>query len=75
MIIMKRLRAAAAVIGSLVTGLLLTISASARSIEDYPIEERLIFGIFPLWVLLLLLAGVVMAAIIIIVEIVKRKMK
>ncbi|MCM1334934.1 MAG: hypothetical protein NC084_09975 [Bacteroides sp.] len=72
---MKRLRRAAAGAFALLTALLADLSASAKSIEDFPIEDRMIFGVFPLWVFLLLLAGIVAAAIIIIVEIVKRKMK
>lgn len=73
---MKRLRTAAAGAGAFTSGLLLTISAAAEgAVGEFTEEERLIFGIFPLWVLLLILAGAVMAAIVIIVEIVKRKMK
>lgn len=73
---MKRLRTAAAGASAFVSGLLLTISAAADgAVKEFADKDRLIFGIFPLWALLLLLAGVVMAAIIIIVEIVKRKMK
>lgn len=43
--------------------------------EEFTEEDRMIFGIFPIWAFLLILAGIVMVAIIIIVEIFKRKNK
>lgn len=40
--------------------------------KEFTSEDRMIFGIFPTWALLLILAGITMAAIILIVETVKR---
>lgn len=43
--------------------------------EEFTEADRRIFGIFPIWMFILILAGITMVAIIIIVEIVKRNQK
>ncbi len=43
--------------------------------EEFTEADRQLFGIFPVWLFILILAAVVMAAIIILVEIFKRKNK
>lgn len=43
--------------------------------EEFTEADRRIFGIFPIWLFLLMIAGAVMLAIIIIIELVKRKQK
>ncbi len=43
--------------------------------EEFTEEDRLAFGIMPIWLLLMILAAVTALAIIIIIEIVKRKHK
>lgn len=53
---------------------LFNINAFAAA-EEFTEEDRMIFGIFPIWAFLLIIAGVVMVTIIIIVEIFKRKNK
>lgn len=44
-------------------------------VEGFTEEDRLLFGVFPIWLFILIIAGVVMLTIIIIVEIFKRKNK
>ena len=43
--------------------------------EEFTEADRRIFGVFPIWLFILVLAGITMVAIIIIIEIVKRKQK
>lgn len=62
-----------------VTAALCLLASTVFSIvafaEEFTEADRRIFGIFPIWLFLLILAGVVMVAIIIVVEIVKRNQK
>ena len=53
----------------------MNITAFAEGAEEFTEADRRIFGIFPIWLFLLILAGAVMVTIIIIVEIFKRKNK
>lgn len=43
--------------------------------EEFTEADKRIFGIFPIWLFILIMAAVVMLAIIIIIEIFKRKQK
>lgn len=43
--------------------------------EEFTEADKRIFGIFPIWLFILILAGITMVTIIIIVEIVKRNQK
>jgi len=57
-----------------ISSFLFSINVFAAA-EEFTDEDRMIFGIFPIWAFLLILAGIVMVAIIIIVEVFKRKNK
>lgn len=68
----KKFFALAAVITCLISCVIFSVAAFA---EEFTEADKQIFGIFPIWLFLLLLAGITMVTIIIIVEIFKRKQK
>lgn len=72
---MKKFRYLLACLYCAAACLFMNITAFAESGVDYDEADRRIFGIFPVWLFLLILAGAVMITIIIIVEIFKRKNK
>ena len=72
---MKKLRYFAACLYCMAACFFLNITAFAENEIVYDEADRRIFGIFPVWLFLLILAGVAMITIIIIVEIFKRKNK
>lgn len=51
------------------------VEAIEEEIVNFTEEDRLAFGIMPIWLFLLILAGVTALTIIVIIEIVKRKHK
>lgn len=52
-----------------------TVFSVAAFAEEFTEADKRIFGVFPIWLFILILAGAVMLAIIIIVEIAKRNQK
>ncbi len=72
---MKKIRYFLACIYCAAACFFLNITAFAEAEEVYTEADRRIFGIFPIWLFLLLIAAVIMVAIIIIVEVFKRKNK
>lgn len=66
---MKKILALAA---ALFAGLIFSVVAFA---EEFTEADKRIFGIFPVWLFILIVAGVVMLTIVIIIETVKRKHK
>lgn len=61
------------VISCLIACIVFGIVAAAE--QQFTEADRQIFGIFPIWLFLLIMAGIVMLLIIILVEIFKRKQK
>ena len=72
---MKKLRYLTACLYCALTCFFMNVTAFAQASEELTEADRHIFGIFPIWLFMLICAGAVMAAIIIIVEIFKRKNK
>ncbi|MBQ8614861.1 MAG: hypothetical protein IJ416_11650 [Ruminiclostridium sp.] len=73
---MKRYIKVTAVLSCLIACLIFSVAAFAQEIpEELTESDKWIFGVFPVWLFLLILALVVMVAIIIIIEIFKRKHK
>lgn len=72
---MKKIRYFLACIYCAVACFFLNITAFAEGAEEFTEADRRIFGIFPIWLFLLIIAAAIMLAIIIIVEIFKRKNK
>ncbi len=66
---MKKILALAA---ALFASLIFNVTAFA---EEFTEADKMIFGVFPVWLFILIAAGVVMLTIIIIIETVKRKHK
>ncbi len=58
--------------GALFSAFLFSFAASA---ENFTEEDKMAFGIMPIWLFLLVLAGITALAIIIIIEVVKRRHK
>lgn len=58
--------------GALFSAFLFSFAASA---ENFTEEDKLAFGIMPIWLFLLVLAGITALTIIIIIEVVKRRHK
>lgn len=56
----------------LVASMIFSVVAFA---EEFTEADKRIFGIFPIWLFILILAGITMVTIIIIIEIVKRNQK
>lgn len=69
---MKKFLALTAAASCLLACAIFSVAAFA---EEFTEADRRIFGIFPIWLFLLIIAGVVMVSIIVIVEIFKRKQK
>ncbi len=72
---MKKIRYILACVYCAMACLFMNITAFAEGAEQYTEADRRIFGIFPIWLFILIVAGVVMLAIIVIIEIFKRKNK
>ncbi len=72
---MKKIRYVIACIYCATACFLMNITAFAEGAEQYTEADRRIFGIFPIWLFMLIIAGVVMLAIIVIIEIFKKKNK
>ncbi len=68
----KKIFALAAAATCLIACIVFSVVAFA---EEFTEADKQIFGIFPIWLFLLMLAGITMVTIIIIVEIFKRKQK
>lgn len=58
--------------GAVFSAFLFSFAASA---ENFTEEDKMAFGIMPIWLFLLILAGITALAIIIIIEVVKRRHK
>ena len=72
---MKKIRYVIACVYCAVACFFMNITAFAESTQEFTEADRRIFGIFPIWLFMLIVAGVVMLAIIVIIEIFKRKNK
>ncbi|MBQ8904033.1 MAG: hypothetical protein IJY73_07090 [Oscillospiraceae bacterium] len=72
---MKKIRNVIACIYCAMACFFMNITAFAEEAEQYTEADRLIFGIFPIWLFMLIIAGAVMLAIIVIIEVFKKKNK
>lgn len=73
---MKRYIKVTAALSCLIACLAFTVAAFAQELpEELTESDKWIFGVFPVWLFLLVMAAVVMVTIIIIIEIFKRKHK
>lgn len=69
---MKKILPVASAVICLAASVVFSIVAFAEELTE---ADKRIFGVFPIWLFILILAGAVMLAIIIIVEIAKRNQK
>ncbi|MBQ7835051.1 MAG: hypothetical protein IJ385_04645 [Ruminiclostridium sp.] len=69
---MKKFLPVASAVICLAASVVFSIVAFAEELTE---ADKRIFGVFPIWLFILILAGAVMLAIIIIVEIAKRNQK
>lgn len=69
---MKKILPVASAVICLAASVVFSIVAFAEELTE---ADKRIFGVFPIWLFILILAGAVMLAIIIIVEIAKRNRK
>ncbi len=72
---MKKIRYIIACIYCAMACFFMNITAFAEGAEEFTEADRMIFGVFPIWLFMLIVAAVVMLTIIIIIEIFKRKNK
>ena len=69
---MKKYRSLIAVIICLFACTVFSVAVFAEELTE---ADRRIFGVFPIWLFILIMAAIVMVSIIVIIEIFKRKQK
>ena len=72
---MKKIRRLLSIVYCTFICFFMNITAFAEGTQEFTEADRRIFGIFPIWLFMLIIAGVIMLAIIVIIEIFKRKNK